>query len=493
MSRIRRNLASLLLSQASTLVVSLVTLIVLPKYLGAQTYGSLAFAMGFVGFFAIASSLGSRPFLCKTIARDPTQLGVYVFNGLVFKCALAGFFSGFAIALAHLLGYSSQTIVIIEVACIGMVFAVVADVFSGALQGTERIGKIALWMAVQQYVSGAIAIVLLLDHQGVVIYALVIATGAVIPVLANGYQLWPEFRGTMKLDFRLWRAIALGGLPFFFWGAILLIYGSIDILMLEEITGSQTVGWYTLAYTWVGLPIIFPSVLVTVVFPALSSKASGSASEYSRVVNRALQLAVFVGTPMAIGIALTANNIIGLFHYPAGFEQTVPLIRILAIHIPIVSMDMVLAIALTAKDRQKAWVLVGCIAAIFNPAVNFLAIPITVHRFADGAIGASIVTVATEVVMMIGAIYLRPEGVLDRQTASFLLRCVVASLAMIPFVLLASSAPLAVKVMIGVTVFALTSFGLRLVSPREARDGAVQLVKSFRGGGRLAPVPTVME
>jgi O-antigen/teichoic acid export membrane protein len=372
-------------------------------------------------------------------------------------------------------------------------FGALADILAAALQGTERIGKLALWSAVQQYISGAIAIGLLLDHKGVVVYALVVSSGSIIPIVANGYHLWPEIRGRMSIDLRLWRVIAVGGLPFLLWSAILLVYGSIDILMLQEMAGSKTVGWYTLAYSFVGIPTLLPSVLMTVIFPSLSTKALASSSEFSRTVNRALQVAVFVGTPMATGIALTAGNIIRLLHYSAGYEQAVPLIRILAFHIPIVGMDMILAIALTAKDRQKAWLLVGCIAVVFNPAANFIAIPLTKTRFGDGAIGASIVTVATEVVMMIGAIYLRPSGVLDRATQSFLVRCAVASAVMIPPVMLADRAPLAVKVAIGVAAFVIATLGLRLASVRESRDGVSQILRSIRERGRLASLSTGME
>ena len=165
-------------------------------------------------------------------------------------------------------------------------------------------------------------------------------------------------------------------------------------------------------------PDFLPTVLVNVVYPSLSNKALGDTADFNRIVNKALQLVVFVGTPMAIGIALVAGNIIGLFHYPASFSTTVPLIRILAIDIPIVAMDMILAAALISRDRQKVWLLVGCIAAVFNPAINFIAIPLTSHRFGNGAIGASVVTVATELVMMIGAIYLRPAGVTGRPCRS---------------------------------------------------------------------------
>jgi len=136
---------------------------------------------------------------------------------------------------------------------------------------------------------------------------------------------------------------------------------------------------------------------------------------------------------------------------------------------------------------------VGCIAVVFNPAANFIAIPLTKTRFGDGAIGASIVTVATEVVMMIGAIYLRPSGVLDRATQSFLVRCAVASAVMIPPVMLADRAPLAVKVAIGVAAFVIATLGLRLASVRESRDGVSQILRSIRERGRLASLSTGME
>ena len=63
-----------------------------------------------------------------------------------------------------------------------------------------RSGKIAFWSAAQMYVGGAIAIVLLFDHKGVLVYTLVMALAAIIPVVANGYQLWPEIRRKRTID-----------------------------------------------------------------------------------------------------------------------------------------------------------------------------------------------------------------------------------------------------------------------------------------------------
>ena len=88
--------------------------------------------------------------------------------------------------------------------------------------------------------------------------------------------------------------------------------------------------------------------------------------------------------------------------------------------------------------------------------------------------------------MMAGAIYLRPAGVLDRSTISFAARCVLASGAMIPPVLLADSSPFAVKVLIGLAAFVIACLALRIVSIRDSRDVAGEFLKRLRGGGGVA-------
>jgi O-antigen/teichoic acid export membrane protein len=480
-SKIRRNLVSLLLAQGATMLAALVTVSVVPKYLGAQTFGAFTLATTIVGLFAAVSLLGTNQYLVKTIARDPTRLGIYVFNGFVMKLIFGSVLAVAAVALAHLVGYQRQIVLMIEVGALGMIFATLYDVVAAGLQGTERMGRIALWGGVQQYASIAIAVGLLLAHKGVVIYTLVLAVGCVIPLVANGRHLWPDVRGDMQLDFRLWRSIALGGIPFFLWGALLLVYGSIDIVMLQAMTNNAVVGWYNLAYRWVGIPTVIPFVLAMVALPSLSALAIENPARYTHRVNRAIQVALLAAIPMALGIALVASDIVKTLHYPAGFAHSVVLIRILALHIPVVAMDMVMATALTAKDRQKAWLVVGCVAALFNPTLNLIAIPLTNRVFGDGAIGASLITVATEVVMMIGAIYLRPAGILDRATVFFILRCAGAAAFMIPAVYGLAGQPVAVKVVAGMAAFAVGAWALRLVSPRSVRDRAVRVTRPLLG------------
>ena len=124
------------------------------------------------------------------------------------------------------------------------------------------------------------------------------------------------------------------------------------------------------------------------------------------------------------GIAIVAEDMFDLL-YGDKFDNSVILVQIIAFHIPVVAIDMILGMILFASDQQRKWVLVGCTAAVLNPILNLFAIPFTRDHYDNGAIGAAVTTIATEMVMMFGGFHLRPPGVLDRWTAGYMLAALV--------------------------------------------------------------------
>ena len=72
----------------------------------------------------------------------------------------------------------------------------------------------------------------------------------------------------------------IGGLPFLAWAAILFVYGSVDVVMLRPLTGSATVGWYTLALKWYALPVLIAGIVVIALLPALSASVFSDRERY---------------------------------------------------------------------------------------------------------------------------------------------------------------------------------------------------------------------
>src|SRR5207302_4473589 len=98
------------------------------------------------------------------------------------------------------------------------------------------------------------------------------------------------------------------------------------------------------------------------------------------------------------------------------FQASVPVIRILAFQQPLVAVDILLGTALLALHQERRWMWAMVAAAIFNPTLNLLVIPMFEHVGQNGALGAALVELATEVIMFAAALYLLPHGMLERTT-----------------------------------------------------------------------------
>ncbi len=437
--QIKKNLAWLLICQAATFMVSVAILLVVPRIVGEETFGQLSFAIVFVGFLDLLVNMGTGTYLIKVIARDPNAAGRYVANAIALKAVLATVLITAGIGLAFLVDMPGTTKWIIAAYCLGMAINVVGFTIGAGLTGLQLLAGVARWNMVQGVVGGLLSL-LVSTYGSIVVASFVMALSFLIPIPANLRKLWPYLKADHKLRFRLAIEILKGGVPFFILAALLVVYGTIDIPILQALTSSDEVGWYALAYRWVGIPALFAVTVATAFFPALSAEGAGSSAAFTSLANRALRLVVFVATPAAIGIALVAQPFLDLL-YHGEFNQAVPLLRILAIHIPVVGLDVILGSTVMAADRQRQWVRVSVVASLFNPLLNLVAIPWSQGAFGNGAIGAAIVTVVTELMLMVGAISLRPAGVLDRMTINALLRMLLASLTMVPVVLALGSAP----------------------------------------------------
>jgi stage V sporulation protein B len=455
----------MLLSQSVTWGLSLVLLVLAPRWLGDVDFGKAFVATTFVGFFELLANLGTATYVTKEVARNTSLASSLVLNLMAAKAVWAVLLGAVSVGVAMLLGYDSTLVVLVAWCAVSMVFTTLQGSVASGLNGLQRMGGLAVASVVQKVVA-TIFIVLVLSAGWGVVWATAITSVAMLIYLVITWQAFREFvERPFSIEPRIIRRALVGGLPFFFASAIVLVYGKIDVPLLEQMSDSRTVGWYSVAYQWVSLPAFFAFTIMAAVFPSMSAHGKDMGPALALQTNKAIRLVFLVGAPVATGIGLVAKDGLRLIYSNNGFEHAAPLLAILAPHLPIVSITVVLGGAIAASDRQNAWLVVGVVAVIVNIGLNLAAIPWTVHRYHNGAIGAATVTVVTEMAILIGAMTLRPPGVFDRSTVSFLLRCGVASLAMIPPVIYLCHS-IVTKVAVGVSVFAVCAFALGVLTPR---------------------------
>ncbi len=177
---------------------------------------------------------------------------------------------------------------------------------------------------------------------------------------------------------------------------------------------------------------------------------------------------MLAAVPCSIGLGMVADDLVRLVYEPDFYNSTV-LIQILAFHIPLAGMDTVLATALIAAHLQRRYLYVSLAAAVLNPIACIALIHWADSRYENGAIGAALVTVATELFILGGALRLRTPGVLDWPATKNLGQILLAGAAMVPVLIVGGSLPLFVQVALGAATYPVALLLFRAVGVDEIR------------------------
>lgn len=491
-SRVAGNVIVLGLAQLATWLSTGVAVVLMPRFLGDTNSGKFAICGTLLGFLSIAADLGTTGFLAREIARTGSRQTTarYVANSLALRLPLTIVTALAGVAVINLLGYDSEVKLVFYLMLPGLLLIATNQILGAGLQGLQEMRPMAFAGAIARALQVALTIGLLAAGEGIVEIAPVTWIPAFIGLGAGSYALFRRVGFSLQIDANLCRRIVTSSLPFLLWNVSLAIYGSIDIVMLSLMTNSAVVGWYSAAYRIIGVPVFIPVILGMALMPALSQTARADTDSFKTMLRQSLRISLVTMMPLALGTVVLPDKIVALLGWPEEFRHSIPLMAILALHMPIVGVTTALGSALIAVDRQRAWALVGVGAAIINPAFNLIFIPLTQHAYGNGAIGAAGVTVCTEVLMLTMALRLMPRGILGRETADMAMRCVAAGGLMVPAVWLARDLGLIPCVVLGAFVYGSASFVLKTVTRADAEQVATYFRDRLFGNRRGAAQPS---
>jgi len=154
---------------------------------------------------------------------------------------------------------------------------------------------------------------------------------------------------------------------------------------------------------------------------------------------------------------------------------------------PIAGIDMIVGTMLTTIDRQRQWAMTAVAAALLNPAANLIAIPLTHSVYGNGAIGAAVVTTATELFMVCVGVRLLPRGLMPRSTFVYVGRCLLSGLLMAVVVFAVRDLALIAAVSLGALTYGAGSLALKTVSLSELRQLRAQILGRALAPGVIAP------
>jgi O-antigen/teichoic acid export membrane protein len=468
-----RSIFTLGLAQMVTWVGSAALTVMLPQYLGDANLGKLTVAMALTSLSGLITDLGATTYLTKEVARSPERAGVLTVNLLLMRLPLSLIAVGICLLIVHLGNYDNDARHIVYVLTFGIVVSAVTNMFTSTLQGLQKMKILAACSVLSKVGYAVLAVAFLLLGGGALWVSIAWVAVSLVVLVVSAIVVLRSVRMQWAIDLSVWRPLLFAGMPFFMWQAALLIYGQIDSVLLQFLTHVEVVGWYAAAYRIVMIPVFIPTILVTVIFPALSAAASNPPA-FNAIARRAVHVVVLVSIPMALGIMLLPDKIIHLLNYPDSFSNSVLPLILLAPHLPLAAIDVMIGTVLNTRDRQRQWAFTAIAAAVLNPALNFIAIPYAQANYGNGAIGAAAITTLTEVFMLVVGLRLLPRGVFGLSTFMDVLKCAGAGAAMGVVVWLTRDYPLAVPVALGGVVYVVTSLAVGAVAISD-----VKLVRGY--------------
>jgi O-antigen/teichoic acid export membrane protein len=431
--RIAKNTTVLLVAQVASYLMGFFYMMYMARYLGAAGYGILSFALAFTGIFAIFGDLGLQWLTTREVARDKSLAPKYVANVTLMKVILVALTFGLIALTINLMGYPQETIRVVYLLGLYVIFTAFTQMFYSIFQAFERME----FQGIGQMLNAALilgGVMFAVKHGFSVIgFASLYVIGAAVALGYSAAVMKLKFSNSvsaaaarvMEFDWSFWKPTIKEALPFGLAAIFVYVYSSIDTVMLSSMKGDEVVGWYRAAYALVGALGFLPSALSTAMFPIMSgfhvSSQDALRSSYERYLKYMLVLAV----PIGVGTTLLANRII-LLIFGNGYTPSVVALQILVWVFVINCTSGSFSSLLVATNNQRKAMKAAAIGMAANIALNLLLIP----RYSY--VGAGVAAIATQgVVLAICSWYCKKLGYsVPRQLIGTAIKVVVATAAM---------------------------------------------------------------
>lgn len=363
------------------------------RRLGDDRMGQYATVLAFVGIFQIFAELGVTQHVMREIARDRTKMSVYFWNLVAIR---------FVLALVNLLvipflgarfGYSGDVLLGIGIYTTSFLLSAVGVPLSTVLTAYEKLGYVTLLDVITQGVVILLGTAFLFSGLGF----LWLIVGNLISLMVSILlaSLFIRRLGISGFRFHIepltWPPLIRAGLPFGIISLMLSLAYSIDTVILSKFVSSAEVGWYGVAYNLVFSLMLFMNGFKAAIVPTLSRVYREDIDQVKRWYRWSMRFLWLFSLPVAVGGSILSYQLI-TWLYTTEFLPSGLAFQILAWDFPFVVLAAFAGNMTTITNEERSAARIYSVNTFLNVVLNLILIP----RF--GLIGASLVTVLTDVV-----------------------------------------------------------------------------------------------
>jgi O-antigen/teichoic acid export membrane protein len=377
-------------------------MIFLMRFLPVSAYGKYTYIIEFISIFAFFSDGGFTQHIIKESSQNPDEI-----KNIYAKAQSAQLLiSALMLILMVLISYPTNTIQDFYYLLIFGLSVVISAWFAPMLAILISAGRKdliffkdvtlsvlrLLFIFLGIYLNASIAYFIYLGFINCIVLGLLF--------LYVSYQ--PSFKTILRFKLSVSNSLSFvkNGFLFTILMAANVIYNKIDVVMLEKISGSTEVGFYSGATKFI-YPFMFISgAFMTAIFPKLV-KHNTENDQFKSIQKLGLYYLGGIGILLSTTLYI-ASDFIFPFFFQEKYDHSVPVFKILVWYLAIVFLYGTISNSLVAKNKVLFLVYLNLLMIVLNVALNFILIPLR------GAEGAAISTIICEVLILgVAVIYWR--------------------------------------------------------------------------------------
>jgi O-antigen/teichoic acid export membrane protein len=440
------------------------------RMLGPADAGAYATAIIIAGWFEIISNWGLNTLIIREVSKDKSQASRYLLNTSVLRIGTSMVASLPIIIYIAIVNQSANpldpaTTAAILLLMIGMLFSGLGQGFTGLFYAFEEAELPAAITTITTILKVGLGVLALLLGAGFVGLAGVSIAVNLVTLLILAVAAFRQFplSGPWRADFGLQRRMVVRSYPLMLNHLFAVIFFQIDVPLMRQINGEETVGWYNSAYKWVNAFNVIPSFFTFALFPVISRQIHSSLKDAGRTFRLSIKLMLLVAFPLAALTTLLAPIMIGILGGREFLPQGAVALQLVIWSIPIGWMNSVTNYVLIAFNRERllTWAFIAGVS--FNFTANLIFLP----RY--GIVAASIITILSELVLLLlFARFLRP-AMPDIGWLKIIKRPLAATAIMMWAIVLGNQIGLVLAALLGIVAYGLSLWLLRIFGEEEQR------------------------
>jgi O-antigen/teichoic acid export membrane protein len=478
--RLTANIGALLTSTVFERAMRFALYAMVARSLGATDLGRLALAVAVFQLVSRLAVLGIPVLATREVAKNPGTVPTFVVNGGVIIVLTS--IVGYAVLLVFVrgVGYEADTAQVIWLLFAGLLPFCFSRISEAVFIGLERAEYVAFVNVPVNLLQTLAAFLLLRSGYGMPAIALSLAIAyAVMAILQLAILITKVRPDWSRPNIGAAARMVKDAAPFLGIEGTVVLRSSSTAIFLSILLGETAVGIFSAAVQ-LQMPIrLVGNVVATGLFPVLVRAYRVSIATLKNAASRAVELVLAVILPAVAGLMVVGDDLL-TFIYGGEFTESDTVLRLLAWAGLGMAMASILGRVLMAADRE---LLTLRIALVNTTAQIVIGVWLTIQF---GVVGAAVAMLVVAVLNI-----LQHYVPVSRLFAGFSIwpmvwRPIVASTAMVLFLIVTASVPVLLRVVLGAVVYAAALLAVSLWSA-GGRDGLIDRWRLTREVGE----PTV--